>query len=133
MLKIKDAKKPVHTRLEKVTEVAEAEVQCADDAVEQLYNRIRHLLPVERRRGLNHLTFLRALQYKIDNNCQWRDLPEGQFGNWDAVYQRFRRWITDGIFIQIEKALKEQDDSAQSVWLSFVSECIFIGRGLPKK
>lgn len=25
----------------------------------------------------------------------WRDLP-GEFGSWDAVYNRFRRWVHSG-------------------------------------
>jgi transposase len=72
------------------------------------YERIVDLLP--RQRGnvkINHLTFLRALQYMAENACRWRALPE-KFGKWDTIYQRFRRWIDLGVFDRIEKELQSQ-------------------------
>ena len=35
--------------------------------------------------------------YLARTGCPWRDLP-GRFGNWDAVYKRFRRWLERGIW-----------------------------------
>ena len=40
--------------------------------------------------------FLEALLYLADSGCKWRQLPE-RFGAWDAVYNRFRRWINAGV------------------------------------
>src|SRR2546423_42189 len=39
--------------------------------------------------------FFEALLYLSRTGIPWRDLP-GAFGRWDAVYNRFRRWIASG-------------------------------------
>ena len=39
--------------------------------------------------------FLEALLYWARTGVPWRDLP-AEFGAWDAVYHRFRRWVTSG-------------------------------------
>lgn len=39
--------------------------------------------------------FFEALLYICRTGVPWRDLP-GEFGAWDAVYNRFRRWIASG-------------------------------------
>jgi transposase len=39
--------------------------------------------------------FFEALLYLARTGTPWRDLP-GEFGNWDAVYNRFRRWVASG-------------------------------------
>jgi putative transposase len=41
--------------------------------------------------------FLEAVLYLARTGIPWRDLPE-DFGNWDAVYNRFRRWEARGIW-----------------------------------
>jgi putative transposase len=44
---------------------------------------------------LSDRDFLEAMLYLARTGVPWRDLP-GRFGNWDAVYNRFRRWIGAG-------------------------------------
>ena len=39
--------------------------------------------------------FFEALLYLARTGIPWRDLPS-EFGNWDAVYNRFRRWVASG-------------------------------------
>jgi len=39
--------------------------------------------------------FIEAVLYVARTGCPWRDLPP-RFGNWNAVYQRFRRWEKAG-------------------------------------
>ena len=39
--------------------------------------------------------FFEALLYLARTGVPWRDLP-GEFGRWDAVYNRFRRWVRSG-------------------------------------
>ena len=39
--------------------------------------------------------FFEALLYWGRTGIPWRDLP-GEFGSWDAVYNRFRRWVHSG-------------------------------------
>ena len=47
--------------------------------------------------GTPERTFLEALLHLADSGCKWRQLPE-HFGAWDAVYNRFRRWLAAGVF-----------------------------------
>ena len=39
--------------------------------------------------------FFEALLYLARTGVPWRDLP-GEFGRWEAVYNRFRRWVASG-------------------------------------
>ena len=39
--------------------------------------------------------FFEALLYLARTGVAWRDLP-AEFGSWDAVYHRFRRWVSSG-------------------------------------
>jgi len=39
--------------------------------------------------------FLEALLYWARTGVPWRDLP-AEFGAWDAVYNRYRRWVASG-------------------------------------
>jgi putative transposase len=39
--------------------------------------------------------FFEALLYLARTGVPWRDLP-AEFGAWDAVYHRFRRWVASG-------------------------------------
>jgi putative transposase len=39
--------------------------------------------------------FFEALLYRGRTGIPWPDLP-GEFGSWDAVYNRFRRWAHSG-------------------------------------
>src|SRR5687768_9705233 len=39
--------------------------------------------------------FFEAILYWARTGVPWRDLP-GEFGSWDAVYNRFGRWVRSG-------------------------------------
>jgi putative transposase len=39
--------------------------------------------------------FFEALLYLARTGVPWRDLP-AEFGRWEAVYNRFRRWVASG-------------------------------------
>ncbi len=39
--------------------------------------------------------FFEALLYLARTGIPWRD-PPAEFGRWDAVYNRFRRWVRSG-------------------------------------
>lgn len=45
--------------------------------------------------ALSDRAFLEALLYWARTGIPWRDLPS-DFGDWSAVYNRFRRWISSG-------------------------------------
>lgn len=44
---------------------------------------------------LSDRLFFEALLYLARTSVPWRDLPS-EFGRWDAVYNRFRRWVASG-------------------------------------
>lgn len=46
---------------------------------------------------LTDLMFLEALLFLIRTGLPWRDLPS-RFGDWNAVYQRFKRWRENNVF-----------------------------------
>jgi transposase len=48
--------------------------------------------------------FFEALLYLARTGVPWRDLP-GEFGRWDAVYNRFRRWVASGALGRLFEAL----------------------------
>ena len=47
------------------------------------------------RPALPDRAFFEALLYLARTGVPWRDLP-GEFGAWDAAYNRFRRWVASG-------------------------------------
>jgi transposase len=101
------------------------------------YNRIKHLLPTQRGNVvLDNLTFLQALQYMAENGCRWRALPK-EFGNWNTIYWRFRRWIDLGVFDNIEKELQTQVIGIKGIKiLALDSTYVKVhpdGTGAPKK
>ena len=50
--------------------------------------------------------FFEALLYLGRTGVPWRDLP-GEFGAWDAVYNRFRRWIASGSLARLFELLTD--------------------------
>ena len=48
--------------------------------------------------------FFEALLYLARTGVPWRDLP-AEFGRWDAVYNRFRRWVASGALRRLFEAL----------------------------
>ena len=107
------------------------------ELTQEQYERIQHLLPVQRGNvKLDHLTFLRAMQYMTENGCRWRAMPK-DFGKWSALYRRFRYWITIGVFDRIEKELQTEVIDVKGIKaLALDSTYIKVhpdGTGAPKK
>jgi putative transposase len=48
--------------------------------------------------------FFEALLYLARTGIPWRDLP-AEFGRWDAVYNRFRRWVHSGALRRLFEAM----------------------------
>jgi len=51
--------------------------------------------PQGQKPALPDRAFFEALLYVARTGIPWRDLPS-EFGSWDAVYNRFRRWVGSG-------------------------------------
>ena len=50
--------------------------------------------------GKDNRLFLEAVLWRVRAGLPWRDLPP-DFGNWNSVYRRFRRWAENGVFERI--------------------------------
>lgn len=48
--------------------------------------------------------FFEAVLYIARTGIPWRDLP-GEFGSWDAVYNRLRRWVSTGSLAKLFELL----------------------------
>jgi transposase len=65
--------------------------------------------------------FVEAVLYRARVGCPWRDLPKC-FGAWDAIYNRFRRWVEIGVW----KALCERlpEDGLAAVKALFIDSTV---------
>ena len=52
--------------------------------------------------------FFEALLYWGRTGIPWRDLPS-EFGAWDAVYNRFRRWVSSGSLEKLFQLLTQSE------------------------
>ena len=53
--------------------------------------------------------FVDAVLWLVRAGAPWRDLPK-EFGNWNSVFQRFRRWAKKGVWKSLFNALVEDPD-----------------------
>ena len=73
------------------------------------WNAIRHFLPWQRsRRGgrpwADHRLVINGIVWILKTGSPWRDLPS-EFGKWQTVYNRFRRWTIEGLWDRIYELL----------------------------
>jgi putative transposase len=52
--------------------------------------------------------FIEAVLYVARTGMPWRDMPQ-EFGQWDAVYNRFRRWEARGRWKKLWESLQSDD------------------------
>jgi transposase len=80
---------------------------------EHQWERIAPLLPGKKgdpgRSVADNRLFLEAVLWIVRVGAPWRDLPES-FGNWNSVFQRFRRWAKSGVFDRIFAILSADAD-----------------------
>lgn len=71
---------------------------------------------------LSEREFIEAVLYRARTGAPWRDLPE-QFGDWNAVYQRWKRWRLSGVWQRLFASLPA-DSPAQEVVRLFADSTI---------
>ena len=60
--------------------------------------------------NLPHRAVLNGILWRVRTGAPWRDLPE-QYGKWQTVYSRFRRWQLAGIWDRVLAALQADADA----------------------
>ena len=78
------------------------------ELTEKHYEIISEIFPTQRRRSANsNLEVLNAVLYVLENGCKWRSLPK-EYGNWNTIYVRLRRWSRKGILQKAFMLLQEK-------------------------
>lgn len=89
------------------------------------WNAIRVLLPKERsgQRGrpwADHRLTVSGIFWILATGAPWRDLPK-EFGAWQTVYKRFRRWSRSGLWERVwnrlVNRLRKNGELSFSVWM----------------
>ena len=69
---------------------------------ESQYEQIAEAFPKHRREArYSNLEILNAILYVLENGCKWRCIPK-EYGGWNTIYVRMRRWTKKGV---LQKAL----------------------------
>ena len=84
------------------------------DLTDGEWNAIRDFLPPERPRKAgrpwnSHRQVINGILWVVSLGSPWPDLPE-EFGKWKTVYNRFRRWLKEGLWDRILKCLLHRLD-----------------------
>ena len=83
------------------------------ELTDEQWRRIEHLVAGKEgdkgRHGEDNRLFVDAVLWIARAGAPWRDLPPA-FGNWNSVFQRFRRWAKKGVWERMFKALVESPD-----------------------
>ena len=79
------------------------------------------LLPPERGRGCrpaqDNRLYFEGMMWIARTGSQWRQLPD-EYGKWNSVFRRYRRWVTTGVFDAMLETLAEmveRDASADMI------------------
>jgi putative transposase len=72
----------------------------------------------------DHRQVLEAIAWRFRTGCPWRDVP-AEFGPWQTLWKRHRRWSTDGTYQRVfERVLELQDEAGKLDWLLSVDSTI---------
>jgi transposase len=81
------------------------------ELTDEQWARLGPLLPPERpatgRPNHDHRRMLNAILWRYATGAPWRDLPV-QYGPWESVYRRFRRWQRAGIWDRLLAGLQAE-------------------------
>ena len=77
------------------------------------WRRIEPLIPGKKgdkgRPGEDNRLFVDGVLWLVRAGAPWRDLPE-EFGKWNSVFRRFRRWAKKGVWKRLFTELGEDPD-----------------------
>ena len=99
------------------------------------------LLSAERGRGCrpaqDNRRYFEGMMWMARTGAQWRHLPD-EYGKWNSVFRRYRRWVETGVFeamLETLAELVERDRSADMIDSTIVRAhhcAVGIKRGLSK-
>ena len=83
---------------------------------EDQWRRLEKLLPLEANRPGRPTTtsnrqVVEAVLWLAKTGAPWRDLPQ-DFGSWQTIYSRFRRWALAGVWMRLQGELADPDAEA---------------------
>ncbi len=93
------------------------------DLTDDGWARLRPHLPKSgQRRGrwASHCRVINGILFRQRTGMPWRDLP-ARFGKWKTVYERHRRWSTDGTWDKVFAAVLADADAEGRIDWSMVS------------
>jgi transposase len=100
------------------------------------------LLPPERGRGCrpaqDNRIYFEGMMWMARTGAQWRRLPD-EYGKWNSVFRRYRRWVETGVFDAMLESLAEmveRDATADMIDSTIVRAhhcAVGIKRGLSKQ
>src|ERR1700682_1606031 len=91
-------------------QVSHKQAGYASDLTDEQWALIEPLIPVSewgRQRELDMRRGVNAIFYLEKTGCQWEMLPK-EYPNYNSVYHHFRRWSMEGVWEDINTALREQ-------------------------
>ena len=96
---------------------------------DEQWERIEPLLPSNQgRRGHpfgEHRRVVEVIAYRYRTGVPWRDLPREQFGPWQTVWKRHRRYAADGTWDRVlTHVLAEADAAGMIDWAVSVDATI---------
>ena len=81
------------------------------------WDQIRDLLPRNGGRGgqwKDHRAMIDGILYALADGGRWRNLPP-EFGPWQTVYDRFRKWTRAGLWDRLLDALRARKEAAGQI------------------
>jgi transposase len=63
----------------------------------------------------DHRTVAEGIAYRYRTDIPWRDLPREQFGPWQTVWKRHKRFADDGTWDRVLAQLMAQADAADEI------------------
>jgi len=99
----------------------EIELDKRDGISDDEWTLIGPLLPFERGRvgrggrpAADNRAYFEGMMWKTRTSTQWRLMPV-EFGKWNSVFRRYRRWVKIGVFDALLKSLAETVERDTSV------------------
>lgn len=81
-----------------------------DETWEDFAVTIKKVIGRSNRSSRNDRKFIEAILWIARTGAPWRDLPR-EFGRWNSIFQRFRRWSKKGIWERLKDGMRGVADA----------------------